>query len=208
MIGLIDYGIGNLLSVAKAVETAGGEVELFGNPEEVSKYDGLILPGVGNFGDGMAQLRQSGFDEILRQWAEENKPLLGICLGMQLMLQSSEEAPGVSGLGIIPGEVVRFPDCDEKVPQIGWNQVMIARQHPLWRNIVSGNWFYFVHSYYVNVSDPEWCIGTTNYILDYCSVVGKGNVMATQFHPEKSQQTGLRLLGNFIELVKNTNHRK
>ncbi|WP_176014794.1 imidazole glycerol phosphate synthase subunit HisH [Victivallis sp. Marseille-Q1083] len=203
IIGLIDYSIGNLLSVFKAVEqvAGAGAVRIFDRAAELERFDALILPGVGNFGDGMEQLNRSGFAGPLREWARRRKPLLGICLGMQLLLESSEEAPGVVGLGVVPGKVVRFPEGGEKVPHMGWNQLRIRRHHPLLAGLSDLSYFYFVHSYYVAPADPEWTLGSCEYILDFPAVIGRGRVGATQFHPEKSQTAGLTLLKNFVRLA-------
>ena len=198
MIAVIDYGMGNLDSVCKALTFCGGKHELIDRPEELARFDGALLPGVGNFGDGMENLRRRGFDRALRAWDAAGKPLGGICLGMQMMLDSSEEAPGVAGLGLIRGAVRRFPAGKEKVPQIGWNRVVKVTPHPVTADLADGEFFYFVHSYYAEPADPAEVLLRCEYMLPFAAAVGRRNLFATQFHPEKSQQAGLSLLRAFI----------
>ncbi len=201
MIGLIDYRMGNLLSVRRALEAAGGTVKLIDVPADMAGCDGILLPGVGNFGDGMEQLTARGFDRAIRDWWAQDRPFLGICLGMQLLFDASEEAPGVPGLGVIPGRVVRFPDGAAKVPHMGWNQVSGLVPHPVTAGTAEGSYFYFVHSFYVCPDDPAWVTGSCDYILPFAAMVGRGRRFATQFHPEKSQEAGMRLLKNFVALA-------
>ena len=198
--GLIDYGMGNLLSVSKALTAAGGEVRIVRSPEELAGADRIVLPGVGNFGDGMEHLRDSGFVPFVREWIRADRPFLGICLGMQMLLERSEEAPGVPGLGVVPGEVVRFPDGTEKVPHIGWNEVTVrpGGGNGFFPESGPPRWFYFVHSYYVRPSDPSWTAATCHYILPFTAALSRGNLLALQFHPEKSQESGLSLLRAFF----------
>ncbi|MEG1980305.1 MAG: imidazole glycerol phosphate synthase subunit HisH [Victivallaceae bacterium] len=201
MIAVLDYSMGNLLSVTKALETAGAEVRIVDNPVDAAKFNAVILPGVGNFGEGMENLRSSGMDKVVLQHAAAGKPLLGICLGMQMMLQSSEEAPGVAGLGLFPGQVKRFPSGIDKVPLMGWNTLKINHMHPLVNGVKDDTYFYFVHSFYASCDD-ENIIAKSEYIVEYASIIGKNNVAGVQFHPEKSQSDGLHLLGNFVNYCK------
>ena len=202
--GLIDYGMGNLLSVSKALTAAGGEVRIVRSPEELAGADRIVLPGVGNFGDGMEHLRDSGFIPFVREWIRADRPFLGICLGMQMLLDRSEEAPDIPGLGVVPGEVVRFPAGSEKVPHIGWNEVTVrpGGGNGFFPDSDPALWFYFVHSYYVRPSDPSWIAATCHYILPFAAALSRRNLLALQFHPEKSQDSGLRLLRAFFR--KNT----
>ena len=200
---LIDYGMGNLHSVGKALEQVGAAVELLDSPRDMERYRAVVLPGVGNFGDGVAQLTRRGFLPVLREWIEADRAFLGICLGMQLLLETSAEAPGVRGLGVCKGRVARFAPSDArlKVPQIGWNQVFTRNGCPVFLGIPDGSHFYFVHSYYAAPEDASMIGGETDYGLRYCSVLWKGRMVATQFHPEKSQAVGLQLLRNFMATV-------
>ena len=201
MIALIDYNMGNLLSVSKALEAVGGDIRLVDNASELDKFDSIILPGVGHFGDGMENLRSRGFEKPVKDAVKAGKPLLGICLGMQMMLESSEEAPGVEGLGLFKGKVLRFPQVGEKVPHMGWNNVNIENNHPIMNNVPDESFFYFVHSFYVAVEDPACTIGSCNYINDFTAIIGKDKVCGTQFHPEKSQKYGLQILENFVKNI-------
>ena len=199
MIAVIDYGMGNLGSVAKALTALGGRFEVVDDPGKLGAYTSILLPGVGNFGDGMRNLSERGFVDVLRDRAGNGTPFFGICLGMQMLFDSSEEAPGVAGLSILPGTVRRFPDGAEKVPHMGWNDVHVAHPHPMIAGLPDGAFVYFVHSYYVVPAREEDAVLTCRYILSFTAAAGRGNVFATQFHPEKSQKAGLRLLGNFVE---------
>lgn len=201
MITIIDYGMGNLRSVSKALEHLGKTVEVTDDPRKVEQAERLILPGVGAFGDAMAELQRRNLLPAIEAFIATERPMLGICLGMQLLMDSSEEAPGVRGLGVVPGEVKRF-QVDLKVPSMGWNTVRQITEAPLFRGIADEEYFYFVHSYYVSPA-PEGqaaVAGVTSYGIDYASVLWKDNVMATQFHPEKSQQRGLQMLTNFATM--------
>lgn len=201
MIAVIDYGMGNLGSVAKALEFVGASFEIIERPDRLAEFSGCLLPGVGNFGDGMENLTTRGFVAPLREFAASGKPFTGICLGMQMMLDSSEEAPGVAGLGIIPGKVVKFQSATEKIPHMGWNSVTLTQpDHPVAAGLHDDDFFYFVHSFYVCPERPEDMAMRAEYIVPFAAAIARGNIYATQFHPEKSQQPGLRLLGNFARL--------
>lgn len=204
MIGVIDYGMGNLGSVANALEFIEAEAKVLVSPAELSHCHALILPGVGAFGDCMANLRRSGFVEPLIDWLRSDRPFLGICLGLQLLCETSEESPGVDGFGLIPAPVVKFVSSGEcKVPQIGWNRITRApgRDCPLFAGIPDGTYFYFVHSYYLEGA-KEWDAARTCHGVEYSSAIWRGRIAAVQFHPEKSQQAGLKLLGNFVRWSK------
>ncbi len=199
MIAVIDYGMGNLGSVAKVLTALGGRFDLVDTPDTLDQYSSILLPGVGNFGDGMSNLAGRGFVEPLKRLAVEGRHLFGICLGMQMLFDSSEEAPGISGLGILPGRVRLFPAGKAKVPHMGWNSVRKCSSHPMTDGLRDGEFFYFVHSYYVEPVENTDTVLECDYILPFTAAAGRDNIFATQFHPEKSQQAGLRLLRNFIE---------
>jgi len=198
MIAIIDYGMGNLSSVFKALKKLGAEVEITDKVSEIRKAGSVILPGVGNFGDGMKNLKESGMVDVVRESISSGKPFLGICLGMQLLMENSEEAAGVGGLGIFKGKVVRFKKSSLKVPHMGWNDITMKIKNPNLKGIKDGTFFYFVHSYYVKPEDSEISVATCNYGVEFAACLGKGNVFATQFHPEKSQDAGLQILKNWI----------
>ena len=199
MIAIIDYGMGNLRSVQKAFEFLGFAAEIVEEPERLSGATHLVLPGDAAFGDAMRNLRAAGWDQAILEGIAAKKPFLGICVGLQLMFSESEEMGQHSGLGILQGKCVRFP-VTERVPQIGWNQVAIKRDVPLMAGVPEGSFFYFVHSFYVETVNERDCVATTDYGLDYTSIAGDGRVFGVQFHPEKSQAHGLRLLDNFARL--------
>ncbi|MDN5938312.1 MAG: imidazole glycerol phosphate synthase subunit HisH [Salinisphaera sp.] len=206
-VGIIDYGMGNLHSISKALAYVAGDeqIQISYDPDELAKADRLVLPGVGAIGHCMAELRRLELDDMLRQ-AIGHKPILGVCLGIEALMTYSAESGGVAGLGAFAGEAVRFasPDAQpdgvrRKIPHMGWNQVRQERNHPLWKNIVPDSWFYFVHSYYVVPEEDRHVAGTTDYGLRFASVVLRDQVFAVQFHPEKSQSAGLQLLANFLD---------
>ena len=201
-IALIDYGMGNLHSVSKALEHVGADVDWIQEPCCLEPYHGMILPGVGHFGDGIRQLRRRKLDGLIMEWFASDKPFLGICLGLQMLFDCSDEEPGVPGLGILPGRVRKFKaDPNRRVPQMGWNQVSARKDCPLFAGISPDSYFYFVHSYYADPDDSSVTGATTEYGVSYCSFGWKGSVYASQFHPEKSQKNGLRMLTNFVGLL-------
>lgn len=201
MIVIIDYQMGNLRSVQKAVERAGQEAKITGDPRVVERAEKVILPGVGAFGDAMAELKRRELVEPIRASVAAGKPFLGVCLGLQLLFDASYEGGEHEGLGVIPGEVRRFDIPPEyKVPHMGWNQVHYRRQPPIFAGVPDESYFYFVHSYYVVPRDPQIVAGEASYPDPFCAVIWRDNVTATQFHPEKSQQVGLAVLKNFAEL--------
>jgi len=197
MIAIINYGVGNLRSVEKALEAVGAEAVVTSDAARIRDAARLVLPGVGAFGECAARLRNSGMDELVLEAAEQGKPIIGLCVGLQLMFDEGHEFGVHKGLGLMRGRVVRFPDTGPRVPQIGWNQVDRARNDRLLSGIDDGTYFYFVHSYYIEAADAEDIIGTTEYGIRYPSICGRGSVCGVQFHPEKSQEAGLKLLANF-----------
>ena len=198
MIALVDYGLGNLRSVEKALRTVSAEVELTSDPALVLAAERVILPGVGAFGDGMAGLKKRGLDNPLREYVANGKPLLGICVGMQLLLEHSLEMGRHEGLGLLPGRVRRFDSADLKVPHTGWNQIHSARPSPLLIGLESAAYAYFNHSYYCEI-EAEDTLAYTDYGIRYGSALGSGRLYGVQFHPEKSQDVGLAILRNFVE---------
>jgi glutamine amidotransferase len=202
MIGIVDYGIGNLRSVQKAVQHVGGEAVFVHSPEEIAQADALILPGVGNFGDCVRSLAKSGMWDDVLLWANSEKPFFGICVGYQMLFESSEEAPGEKGLGVFAGQVRKFSENRGlKIPQIGWNTVKVLQPDaPLLTGIANGDYVYFVHSYYAAPKDSSIIALETTYGDTFTAAVARGNLLATQFHPEKSQRAGLQMLKNFVAL--------
>lgn len=200
MIALIDYGMGNLSSVRKAFLAVGAtDIKLVSTPQEIAAANAIILPGVGNFGDGSKNLRTSGLDVAIKNAVSSGKPFMGICLGMQLLMESSEEAPNAKGLGIIKGKNIKFDKAlGLKIPQIGWNNVSKIKNNICLDGIRDEEFFYFVHSYYVSPDDPSYIAGVTEYGIKFCSCIGRDNIFATQFHPEKSQDAGLQIIKNFV----------
>lgn len=201
-IAIIDYGMGNLHSVSKAVERLGHEALITSDPQQILAAEGAILPGVGAFGDAIAQLRESGLDEVVLEYVKTGKPLLGICLGMQLLFTTSEEYGTHEGLNLLPGRVVRFRG-DLKVPHMGWNQLAIAKSDPLLTGIEEGH-VYFVHSYHVLLEEQSDLLASTDYGQPVTAIVGRNQVYGMQFHPEKSGELGMRLLRNFVDMCSNS----
>lgn len=202
MIVIVDYGMGNLRSVQKALEKLGHHAVISSDPELVLRAEKLILPGVGAFGDAVHRLHQAGLAKPIRRHILADKPFLGICLGLQLLFEKSYEDGEHAGLGVLRGEVVRFSDAAGlKVPHMGWNQIVHDGQCPLFEGVASGSYVYFVHSYYPVPTESEVIATRTDYGGWFVSAVWRGRLFATQFHPEKSQQVGLRMLANFASLT-------
>lgn len=203
MIAIIDYDAGNIKSVEKALIALEEQVVVTRNPEEILGADGVILPGVGAFGDAMERLESYGLVETIGQVAERRIPLLGICLGLQLMFESSEESPGVKGLGLLPGRIIRIPDDGGlKVPHIGWNNLKFPNEGRLFRGLPEDSYVYFVHSYYLQAQEEEIVTATTEYGALIHASVEKDNIFACQFHPEKSSGVGRKILQNFIAVIR------
>ena len=201
MIAIIDYDAGNIRSVEKAMAKLGQEVWITRDRERIMNADKVILPGVGSFGDAMAPLREYNLVEVIKDVVAEKKPFLGICLGLQLLYESSEETPGVEGLGILKGKILRIPEQkDLKIPHMGWNSLHLQNDGRLFRGIEQNPYVYFVHSYYLKAGEEETVKATTEYSVNIHASVEKDNVFACQFHPEKSGDLGLQILKNFAEL--------
>jgi imidazole glycerol-phosphate synthase subunit HisH len=198
MIAIVDYGMGNLRSVQKAFQRVGYDAEITASPQRVLEASHVALPGVGAFGEAMANLQSAGMVDVLRQVAAD-RPFIGICLGQQLLFEESEEMGHHEGLGILPGKVVRF-NGPLKVPHMGWNQINILRHSPLLAGVNDGDFAYFVHSYYVAPVDSSVILTSTDYGVSFASIVGRDQLFGIQFHPEKSQAVGLRMLANFAAL--------
>jgi imidazole glycerol-phosphate synthase subunit HisH len=197
IVGLLDYGLSNLRNVQKAFEHLGVTVRLVPEGAAVAGLDRLVLPGVGAFGAGMAGLEAHGLVEPVRHAVAQGTPLLGICLGMQLLFERSEESPGVAGLGLLPGVVRRFDKRELVVPHVGWNQLSFTAEDSLLNGVSPGSYAYFVHSYYCEPADSDHIVATTDYGRTFASIVRRQNLTGIQFHPEKSQATGLQILNNF-----------
>jgi len=204
MIVVVDYGMGNLRSVEKGFLKVGADVRVTSDPEVVDNADAVVLPGVGAFRDCMRNLGEMSLIEPVIRAIQKGKPYLGICLGLQILFTESEEFGVSKGLNIFKGKVVKFPENNLKVPHMGWNTVKIVRKPPVLRNIEDENFFYFVHSYYVVPADKDLTATTTEYGITFTSMVWKENIFATQFHPEKSQELGLRILKGFKDFVAGT----
>ena len=201
MIAIIDYDAGNIKSVEKALKTLGQEVIVTRDAEIILKADKVILPGVGAFGDAMGKLHDYGLVDVIYKVVEKNTPFLGICLGLQLMFESSEETPGIEGLGILKGKIVKIPENgDLKIPHMGWNSLHFQNNGRLFANLPQDSYVYFVHSYYLQADDESIVKATTDYSTCIHASVEKDNVFACQFHPEKSSDVGLTILKNFCEL--------
>ncbi len=195
-VAVVDYGVGNLHSIRKSMELFGARVEITRSPKVLEESDAIVLPGVGAFGSALAEMpREKVLEEILA-----GKPVLGVCLGMQLLFDWSEEG-GTPGLGLLRGRVVRLPRS-VKIPHIGWNTIEVRRNHPIVADISSGSYVYFVHSYYTEVEDEKIVISTSEYGVSFPAIVAHKNIIGTQFHPEKSGENGMRLLKNFISLIR------
>ncbi len=204
-IAVIDYGMGNLRSVEKALEIAGGKVRVVSDRNGIESCDKLVFPGVGSFGDAMKELKARRLIEPIKTAIKKGKPFLGLCLGLQLLFENSEEAPGVKGLGILTGTVRRFRSGTLKVPHMGWNNIVAGRSSlvvgkKILKGVPNGSYMYFVHSYYVKPKDKSVVLTTTDYGIKFASAVAVGNIYGLQFHPEKSQATGLKILKNFVGL--------
>lgn len=201
MIAIIDYDAGNLKSVEKALTYLGEAATITRNREKILAADKVILPGVGAFGDAMEKLHSYGLVKLIKEVANQKKPLLGICLGLQLLYKSSDESKGVDGLGILNGRIRRIPDCDGlKIPHMGWNSLEIEPGAKLYKGIANQSYVYFVHSYYLEADNRDEVAATTNYSTLIHASVEKDNIFACQFHPEKSGEVGLKILKNFADL--------
>jgi imidazole glycerol-phosphate synthase subunit HisH len=202
MIALIDYGSGNLRSAEKALTRVGATVRIVNRREDVCAADAVVLPGVGAFGDCVRNLSKDGLDVAIKEFIATGKPFLGICVGLQMLFESGAENPGVAGLGLLPGAVPRFAAKGLKVPHMGWNELAIQQpQCPLLAGIADGSSVYFVHSYYGQPRAKSVVAATTQYGVEFGSVIWRDNIYATQFHPEKSQAVGLQMLQNFVKLT-------
>ena len=201
MIGVIDYGAGNLRSVCNSLKKLSVDCHVVKAPSDLNKIQTMIFPGVGSFGDSSDQLKKQSLFEPIREWIINDRPFLGICIGFQMLFDSSEESPGSEGLGIIPGKVIKFSEqTNLKVPHMGWNKVQIKNLNdPVWQKVDDLTHFYFVHSYFPKPDNPEVSSSTTGYGVDFTSSIRFGNIFGTQFHPEKSQKSGLRLIENFLK---------
>ena len=201
MIAIVDYDAGNIKSVEKALQFLGEEPIVTREKETLLQADKVIVPGVGAFGDAMEKMHQYGLVKVLREIAGKGTPILGICLGLQLFFESSEETPGVEGLGLLPGKIVRIPDKEGfKIPHMGWNSIRINPASRLLKGIEEGAYVYFVHSYYLQAENEADVAATTDYVVNIHAAAEHDNIFATQFHPEKSGEIGLQILKNFIEL--------
>ncbi len=199
MIAIIDYGAGNLHSVKNALDYIGAECEITSSAERILAADAVILPGVGAFGDCMRSLEKAGLIDVVKTAAKSGKPFLGICLGLQLMFEESEETPGVKGLGIFKGKVVKIPDCGLKIPHMGWNSIKLEKESRLFED---NSFVYFVHSYYIQPEDKSIVSASAEYGTKLDVAVESGNVFAAQFHPEKSGEEGMKILRKFVGLIK------
>lgn len=200
-IGIVDYGRGNIRSVENAFLAIGADAVLITKPEELTAITHLVVPGQGEFGDCAANLKKQGMFAPIQEWAAADKPYLGICVGYQLIFDRGEESPGAEGLGILAGTVKRFPDVGLKIPHMGWNSVTLTDpSHPIWKDLPDEPFFYFVHSYYPEPADKKVAAAVCDYCLPFAAAVTRGKLIATQFHPEKSQHNGLQLLRNFIAI--------
>ena len=202
MIGVIDYGAGNLRSVCNSLKKLSVNSTLIRSPEDIKGISSIIFPGVGSFGDSSEQLKKQRIFDPIKSWLKEDRPFLGICIGFQMLFEKSDESPNSDGFGIIHGKVVRFPEENPlKVPHMGWNEIKFENSSdPIWQGIKTSTHFYFVHSYYPEPLESNSVSSITSYGLEFASSVRCGNIFGTQFHPEKSQAAGLKLISNFLEL--------
>ncbi len=196
-VAVVDYDAGNTLSVTRALEKVGARVYLTSDPEELLTADAVVLPGVGAFGDCVRKLKERGMDEACLETYRAGKPFLGVCIALQVFFEASEESPGVEGLGILPGKVVKFDVGGLKVPHMGWNELDVVREHPILGGL-SGEDFYFVHSYHPEPEEDSDLLGESDYGGRFCAAAGRQNLAAVQFHPEKSSRAGLKLYENFL----------
>lgn len=200
-LGVIDYGAGNLRSVLNTFEAAGVTGHLVRTPEDAADVTHLVLPGVGAFGDCAEKLRRQGLEPLIHTWIEQDRPFLGICVGYQVLFERGEEDAQVPGLGIFRGSVVRFPESELKVPHMGWNRLTLSNSaDPIWKDMGEDPYFYFVHSYYPQPEDDSLAAAFCTYGVRFAAAIRRGNLVATQFHPEKSQKLGVKLLENFVAL--------
>lgn len=204
MIAIIDYGAGNIQSVYKALKFIGADCKVTSDKDEVLNADGAILPGVGSFGDAMDTMTKRGIKDTIIEYTKSGKPFLGICLGLQLLFPESEETPGVKGLDIFKGTITKIPNQNRtlKIPHMGWNNISIKQKNGIFKGIEGKPYVYFVHSFYLKAQDKDIVAATTQYGVEIDAAVQKGNIIATQFHPEKSGEVGLKMLKNFVEMVK------
>lgn len=204
MIAIIDYGAGNIQSVYKALKFIGADCKVTSDKDEILNADGAILPGVGSFGDAMETMTKRGIKDTIIEYTKSGKPFLGICLGLQLLFPESEETPGVKGLDIFKGTITKIPNQNRtlKIPHMGWNNISIKQKNGIFKDIEGEPYVYFVHSFYLKAQDKDIVAATTQYGVEIDAAVQKGNIIATQFHPEKSGEVGLKMLKNFVEMVK------
>lgn len=204
MIAIIDYGAGNIQSVYKALKFIGADCKVTSDKDEILNADGAILPGVGSFGDAMDTMTKRGIKDTIIEYTKSVKPFLGICLGLQLLFPESEETPGVKGLDIFKGTITKIPNQNRtlKIPHMGWNNISIKQKNGIFKDIEGEPYVYFVHSFYLKAQDKDIVAATTQYGVEIDAAVQKGNIIATQFHPEKSGEVGLKMLKNFVEMVK------
>lgn len=204
MIAIIDYGAGNIQSVYKALKFIGADCKVTSDKDEILNADGAILPGVGSFGDAMDTMTKRGIKDTIIEYTKSGKPFLGICLGLQLLFPESEETPGVKGLDIFKGTITKIPNQNRtlKIPHMGWNNISIKQKNGIFKDIEGEPYVYFVHSFYLKAQGKDIVAATTQYGVEIDAAVQKGNIIATQFHPEKSGEVGLKMLKNFVEMVK------
>lgn len=199
-LGIIDYGRGNLRSVVNACHSLGHDAQIISAPEHFDDLSHIICPGQGAFGDCMGSLNRLGLSAPLKEWIQADRPYFGICVGYQLLFENSEESPGINGLGVVKGTVRRFQSSELKIPHMGWNAAAALKpEHPYWKDLDGAHYFYFIHSYYPDPSDLDIAATRTTYGQPFTSAIQRGRLLATQFHPEKSQHAGLTMLRNFLD---------